>query len=145
MRPSEDADVLLGKPPAFTDEAASELAEKWFGLVGAATSLGSERDQGFLIVGDGGPAGVLKISNANERLEILDMETRAALHVRTVDPSLPVAPPIPLLASDPATYVAEVTGPTGATHLVRANGFVPGRASVDATELDGDALFDHGV
>jgi 4-aminobutyrate aminotransferase-like enzyme/Ser/Thr protein kinase RdoA (MazF antagonist) len=147
IRPSTDVqgDVLAGEPPAFTDEAASELAERWFGLVGDATSLGSERDQGFMIVGDRGPAGVLKISNANESAEILDMETRAALHVRAVDPSIPVAPPLPLRASDPARYMTEVTGPTGASHFVRANGYVPGRASVDANGLDGDAVFDHGV
>ena len=138
-------DVLLGDPPTFTAEAASELAGRWFGLVGAVTPLGSERDQGFLIVGGDGPVGVLKISNTNEDAAILDMETRAALHVRAVDPSLPVAPPLPLIASHPVAYPTQVPGPTGASHFIRANGFMPGRASVDANELDGDALFEHGV
>jgi 4-aminobutyrate aminotransferase-like enzyme/Ser/Thr protein kinase RdoA (MazF antagonist) len=138
-------DVLLGEPPTFTADAGSELASRWFGLIGAATPLGSERDQGFLIVGGDGPVGVLKISNTNEDAAILDMETRAALHVRAVDPSLPVAPPLPLLASHPVAYTTQVTGPTGASHFIRANGFMPGRASVDANELDGDALFEHGV
>jgi 4-aminobutyrate aminotransferase-like enzyme/Ser/Thr protein kinase RdoA (MazF antagonist) len=138
-------DVLLGEPPTFTAEAASELAARWFGLIGAATPLGSERDQGFLIVGGDGPVGVLKISNTNEDAAILDMETRAALHVRAVDPSIPVAPPLPLLASHPVAYTTQVAGPTGSSHFIRANGFVPGRSSVDANELDGDAVFEHGV
>jgi len=144
--PMDDAgDVLLGEPPAFTHEAAAELAQESFGLIGACTSLGSERDQGFLVVADTGPVGVLKISNADEQAAILDMETRAALHVLTVDPMLPVARPLPLLGSDPVAYTTRVSGPTGSTHFVRASGFVPGRASIDAVELDGDALFDHGV
>src|SRR5262249_40331239 len=140
-----EADVLVGQPPMFTTDAASELAERGLGLVGAATALGSERDQGFMIIGDDGPLGVLKISNTNEDAAILDMETRAALHVLAVDPSLPIAPPIPVLAADPATFNIRVPGPTGALHFVRANGFVPGRASVDPNELDGNALFGHGV
>src|SRR5438477_607027 len=141
----DQGDVLLGEPPAFTHEAASALAQESFGLIGACTPLGSERDQGFLVNADTGPLGVLKISNADKRAAILDMETRAALHVLAVDPALPVAPPLPLLGSDPVAYTTRISGPTGATHFVRASGFMPGRASIDANELDGDALFDHGV
>ena len=48
-------DVLRGEPPAFTPEAAAELAARWFGLVGDATPLGSERDQGFMIRAADGP------------------------------------------------------------------------------------------
>ncbi|MDP9184423.1 MAG: aminotransferase class III-fold pyridoxal phosphate-dependent enzyme [Actinomycetota bacterium] len=144
-----DGDVLRGEPPAFDPAAASLLAERLFGLRGAAAELGSERDQGFLITGSDGPSGVLKISNASEDRAIVDMETGAALHVLAVDPSIPVAGPLPLVGADtsagPSAYADVVAGPGGAEHLVRAFAAMPGRASIDPREVDGDAVFDHGV
>jgi 4-aminobutyrate aminotransferase-like enzyme/Ser/Thr protein kinase RdoA (MazF antagonist) len=142
-------DVLTGEPPAFTPEAAVDLARTLFGLDGTASPVGSERDQGFMITGDAGPVGVLKISNASEQAAIVDMETAAALHAIAVDPSLPVAAPLTTVGGDPATgaatYAGEVTGPTGATHIVRASAYMPGRASIDPRELDAEAVHDYGV
>ncbi len=142
-------DVLRGEPPAFDVDAASGLAARVFGIHGTASPLGSERDQGFMIIGADGPAGVLKISNASEDRAVVDMETAAALHVLAADPSIPVAAPVPVLGADPSVgasaYAAEVTGPTGTTHLVRACAAMPGSASVDALTIDGAALFDHGM
>ena len=133
----------------FSPEEASTLAAELFGLHGTTTPLGSERDQGFLIRGPEGPVGVLKISNANEDPAIVDMETAAALHVLAADPSVPVSAPLSAVGADPATgptaYRAQATDPTGATHLVRACTFMPGTASIDPLELDGEALFDYGV
>lgn len=144
-----DGDVLRGEPPAFDPEAASTLAERSFGLHGTASALGSERDQGFMITGSDGPVGVLKISNASEDPAVVDMETAAALHVLAADPSIPVAPPLPILGADPSTgpssFIEMVTGPTGAEHLVRACAAMPGTASVEAVTIDGDALFDDGA
>ena len=144
-----DGDVLRGEPPAFDLQAASELAERVFGLRGTASPLGSERDQGFMITGPDGPAGVLKISNASEDPATVDMETTAALHVLAADPSIPVAPPLPILGADPTTgpsaFVGVATGPGGTQHLVRASAAMPGTASVEAVMIDGDALFDHGA
>jgi 4-aminobutyrate aminotransferase-like enzyme/Ser/Thr protein kinase RdoA (MazF antagonist) len=137
-------DVLRGEPPAFTPAAAAELASTLFGLVGEPTPLGSERDQGFLITGPTGPVGVLKISNANEERAIVDMETEAALHARAADPGLPVAVPLPVIGHG-QVYEADVTGPTGTTHFVRAGTYMPGRASIDARELDADAIHDYAV
>jgi 4-aminobutyrate aminotransferase-like enzyme/Ser/Thr protein kinase RdoA (MazF antagonist) len=142
-------DVLRGEPPAFTPGAGADLAASLFGLEGQATPLGSERDQGFLITGPAGPVGVLKISNASEHRAIVDMETAAALHARSVDPSLPVAAPLPLVGADPGagpgSYAAETVGSTGATHIVRAGAYMPGRASINARELDGAAVHDYAA
>src|SRR6187399_854974 len=101
MVDTHETDVLRGQPPAFTPEEAAAIAAELFGLRGTASPLGSERDQGFMIHGAGGPAGVLKISNASEDPAIVDMETAAALHVLAADPSLPVAAPLRVLGSDP--------------------------------------------
>jgi 4-aminobutyrate aminotransferase-like enzyme/Ser/Thr protein kinase RdoA (MazF antagonist) len=142
-------DVLRGEPPSFDPDAAAGLARDLFGLEGTASPLGSERDQGFMITGDAGPLGVLKISNAAEHPDVIAMETLAALHARRVEPSLPVAAPLALLGADPAigakAYAVEVDGPGDATHFVRAATHMPGRASVDAWELDGDAVFEFGA
>jgi 4-aminobutyrate aminotransferase-like enzyme/Ser/Thr protein kinase RdoA (MazF antagonist) len=142
-------DVLRGEPPAFGAEDAEQLAERIFGMQGSATPLGSERDQGFMITGAGGPVGVLKISNASEDAAIVDMETEAALHVLAVDPGVPVAAPLPALGSDPpagaGAFRGVVQGPTGSQHLVRACAAMPGTASVDPLTIDAGALFDHGA
>ena len=142
-------DVLRGEPPAFTREAASALAARWFGLVGVAVPLGSERDQGFMIRSADGPVGVLKISNASESPAVVDMETAAALHVLAVDPTIPVSAPLPVAGADPATgpgsFATTVVGPGGAEHLVRGCTFLPGAASIDPLRLDGDALYDYGA
>lgn len=144
-----EGDVLRGEPPAFDAETASSIADRTFGLRGSASVLGSERDQGFMISGPDGPVGVLKISNAGEERATVDMETAAALHVLDADPSIPVAAPIAVLGSDPAagaaSFATVVVGPSGTEHLVRAFAAMPGRASVEALRLDGDALFDHGA
>ena len=54
----------------------------------------SERDQNFQIVLAGNERRVLKISNAGERADVLDMETRAALHARLL--ALGHRPPLAL-------------------------------------------------
>ena len=92
---------------------------------------------------------MLKISNASEDPAIVDMETAAALHVCAADPSLPVSAPLLAVGADPAAgaiaYRAGASDAAGAAHLVRASTYMPGTASIDPLELDGDALFDHGV
>ena len=149
MVETRDSDVLRGAPPAFSPVEAEALAAELFGLHGTAMPLGSERDQGFLIRGPEGPVGVLKISNASEHPAIVDMETAAALHVLDADPSLPVSAPMTAVGADPTggpgAYRSHATDPAGATHLVRACTYMPGTASIDPLELDGDALFDHGA
>jgi 4-aminobutyrate aminotransferase-like enzyme len=57
-----------------------------YGVHGAASPLGSERDQAFLLEN-----GVLKISNAREDEAVLDLEEAAIAHAAAVDPDLPVA------------------------------------------------------
>ncbi|MDX6549677.1 MAG: hypothetical protein QOJ31_361, partial [Gaiellales bacterium] len=57
--------VLEEAPPRFAASQVAGIAERLFGLSGAAVDLGSERDQTFLI--DDGEAGaVVKISNLGE-------------------------------------------------------------------------------
>ena len=85
--------VLDSTPPRFTADEAAQIAAELFGLHGAASDLGSERDQAFLL-DDGAAGGVLKISNSGEDEGVLDFEEAAIAHIAAVDPELPVARPL---------------------------------------------------
>jgi len=50
--------------PAFTDDGARAIGQRYYGLDAAASPLPSERDQNFLLTTAGGERHVLKISNA---------------------------------------------------------------------------------
>jgi 4-aminobutyrate aminotransferase-like enzyme/Ser/Thr protein kinase RdoA (MazF antagonist) len=132
------ASVLEAPPPRFSDSDAARIAADVFGLAGDATALGSERDQTFLI-DDGRDGGVLKVSNLGEDASVLDLEAEAILHVRRIDPALPVAAPHRALAGG---YRASVEGADG-THFVRL--FDRARGRTGGPELADDAVFDYAA
>jgi|SRR5579884_733802 len=132
------ADVLESPPPRFSTDEAAEIAAEAFGIRGTASDLGSERDQTFLI-DDGAAGAVLKISNTGEDPAVLDLETEAVLHVRRVDPELPVAQPL----AGERGYVQTVVGPDG-PHLVRLFERLRGDGALGA-DLDDGALRDYAA
>ena len=87
--------VLQTQPPAFTPEQACEIGRGTFGIEApGASSLGSERDQAFMLTGPSGSGvAVLKVSNPAEDPSMLDMEAMAALHAARCDPGLTIAEP----------------------------------------------------
>jgi 4-aminobutyrate aminotransferase-like enzyme/Ser/Thr protein kinase RdoA (MazF antagonist) len=85
--------VLDSAPPRFSADDAARIAAEVFGMHGTASTLGSERDQAFLLE-DGAGGGVLKISNGSEDEAVLDLEEAAIAHIAAVDPGLPVARPL---------------------------------------------------
>jgi 4-aminobutyrate aminotransferase-like enzyme/Ser/Thr protein kinase RdoA (MazF antagonist) len=101
--------------------------------------LVSERDQNFLLRGDG-PGWVLKVSNAAEDRAVLEMEVSAIEHVARMDPGLPV--PLPRHARD-GQAVAEVTV-GDARHLVRMIPYLPGR-NAQPSEIDARTIREIGV
>ena len=129
--------VLEAPPPRFTADEVAVIAAALFGLEGGATDLGSERDQTFLI-DDGAAGGVMKISNLGEDPAVLDLETKAILHVSRVDPELPVAAPRLSLSDE---YWPTWDGPDG-PHFVRLFERLNGRHG--GPELDERALFAYG-
>ena len=73
--------VLTADPPTFTGAQAAELAGRLFGLAAdSGVNLGSERDQTFLLSQESTPVGVLKVSNAAESTDTLDMEALVVRH-----------------------------------------------------------------
>jgi 4-aminobutyrate aminotransferase-like enzyme/Ser/Thr protein kinase RdoA (MazF antagonist) len=133
--------VLEAPPPRFEAEEVASIAARLFGVEGTAVSLGSERDQTFLVDDGAAGGGVIKISNLGEDPAVVDLETGAIMHVARVDPALPVARPRPSLggASGPAAYRPTVEGRDG-PHFVRL--FERMHGHVGGPELDDGALAD---
>src|SRR3954449_5118091 len=143
--------VLTGAKPRLGSADAVALGATLFGLrAHAARDAGSERDRTFLLEDPGGaPVAVLKVSNAAEDPEVLDMEAAAALHVTAVDPGLRVALPWRAAATgdpgparpgdDPARLRAEWSDGEAA-HRVRLYDVLPGNSRISALELSDAAL-----
>ena len=94
---------MTSPQPALTPADAVAAAAALFGVLGdGAQSLGSERDQAFLVLASGRPTAVLKVSNVEEDPEVLDLEAAAAFHARAADPALPVATPMRCARPAPA-------------------------------------------
>lgn len=97
-------DALSFPPPELTSSDAIEIGFKVFGIdADDAKSLGSERDQAFLIIKNKQSLGVLKISNAAQDAGLLELEELAALHVYKVNKELPIAIPMPTLDTKDST------------------------------------------
>ncbi|MDE2995168.1 MAG: aminotransferase class III-fold pyridoxal phosphate-dependent enzyme [Bacteroidota bacterium] len=75
--------------PNVTPAQAAELALLQFGIEASAHPLPSDRDLNFRLDGADGPMGVLKISNANENRDFLDLQ--AQVMQRLANAHLPVA------------------------------------------------------
>jgi 4-aminobutyrate aminotransferase-like enzyme/Ser/Thr protein kinase RdoA (MazF antagonist) len=79
---------LVQRAPRFSTEDAVRLALDIYGLHATAGPLPSERDQNFRLRDAGGAQYVLKIANAEERREILDLQNRALQHLADSSTSL---------------------------------------------------------
>jgi 4-aminobutyrate aminotransferase-like enzyme/Ser/Thr protein kinase RdoA (MazF antagonist) len=139
--------VLRTPPPPVDTSTAPAVAAATFGIeAGGAIDLGSERDRAFLLHGVGTlgevmPIAVMKVSNAAEHPDVLDMEASVAFHALMVDPTLPVAEPYP--ARD-GRYRAEWASPEG-THWVRMYDLMPGTRRADPTTLSDRAVIEWGT
>jgi len=134
-------DQLAAPAPELTLAAAESIAASYFGVVGRATALFSERDQNFRIDRADGAGFVLKVSNLADSPEVLQLQTQAMLHSARVDPGLPLMRPVP--GPDGGVPV-EVPGISGPTHLVRLFTFMPGR-HLEIEELSPEGLRKLGI
>lgn len=145
--PEIDA-VLTALPPEFTETEAAQLGQDHFGVsADGAVSLGSERDQTFLLTRDEAPVAVLKVSNSAESVDTLDMEALVVRHIERVDPTLPVAKPLMHLeASDPddaLSYRAKAPA-RDAIHWARLYPVIPGRMRSEPSSLSDPAIIAWG-
>ncbi len=107
----------------FLDEAVRRIAEELYGLEGEFKSLVSERDQNFRILAARDEQYVLKIANADEDPNVVDLQIQGLLHVERVDPGMPVPRVVRTKADEPYTWVE---GPDGIKHIVRVLTYLPG-------------------
>jgi 4-aminobutyrate aminotransferase-like enzyme/Ser/Thr protein kinase RdoA (MazF antagonist) len=113
---------LLEYPiPEASNDRILAIAAKHFGLAGEVTRLDSERDLNALIETDEGRF-VIKIGNAAEAREAIDMQAAALEHIAAVDPTLPV----PRVRMSLLGRRLETVALEGIDHTVRVVSFLDG-------------------
>ncbi len=108
--------------PKFTD--ACRIAFELYGLSASARSLPGERDYNFHLKTDSGREFVLKIAQAEEQRDTLDMQNKALEHLAVYDPSLLLPQICPTSTGESTAQV--ITG-DGMAHLARLLTYVPGK------------------
>jgi Ser/Thr protein kinase RdoA (MazF antagonist) len=115
--------IALDSIPRFSAGEALAAAGELFGISGSASRLPSERDQNFLITDARGGKLVLKISNREDRAELLDFQHQAMRRVAGARCGVRVPRIVPALEGGD---IAQLAGRNGATHCVRLLGWVEG-------------------
>ncbi len=131
---------MLAAPPDFTTDDAVHIARETFAVTAAtAVDLGSERDQTFRLLCDGNPLAIIKVSNAAEDVDMLDMEAAVVAHIERVDSHLRVPQPWSVGDGGRASNSAAHRAAYG-DHWVRMYDVLPGRARCSALDLPDRAL-----
>ena len=119
---------LSGVTPTLTPSQARDLAVALYGVDGVARPLPSDRDQNFLVQGDGG-AFVLKVSQSGEDAALLECQNE--ILGRIAEPLAPLR--VPAVRRSVAGREIERHEGAGGVHLVRLLEHVPGRPLADWT------------
>jgi 4-aminobutyrate aminotransferase-like enzyme/Ser/Thr protein kinase RdoA (MazF antagonist) len=137
----ERPDPLESTPPAFGDEAATEILRDGFGVDSSSLKpLAGERDQNFRVDTASGQRFLFKISNPADDEPVLAMQAAALRHIEQVDPDLPVMRALPTAEGE---SWLEVPGPEGRNYLARLFTFLPGHVAAN-TALTTEAIWSHG-
>ena len=80
--------VFSTNPPNFSIQDIEKYLLINFDLSGKVINLYSDRDQNFLIQSESNQKFILKISNPAEQLEILELQNKATLCIRSREPNL---------------------------------------------------------
>ena len=115
--------AAVQKAPRFTTDDAARLAAEYFGLLATVEPLPSERDQNFLMYNDSGARFVFKIANADEALEVLDLQNKALKFLAGAQTGLQWPLVIP---SRSGNDVVPVASPDGTAYFVRLFRWVDG-------------------
>ena len=127
---SKAESVLEAQAPALSTREAEAFAQRAFDIQASAHPLDSERDQNFRLRAKDGSEWVLKIANPAENPALLDMQTRALLHIAQVDPSLA----IPRVKATPGgALFHEIEAADGRRFIARMLTFLPGHLLQHAT------------
>ena len=87
--PSGNA-ILLSTDDSPSTEDIAAFVRRHYGVSGAVTMLGSERDANYAIAAAEGPHHLFKLAHSAEDPAIVDLQTRAFQHVHRAKPSISV-------------------------------------------------------
>jgi 4-aminobutyrate aminotransferase-like enzyme/Ser/Thr protein kinase RdoA (MazF antagonist) len=127
--------------PAISVATAGRLARDLFGIDGPVRELPGERDRNFHVASGDAGGFVLKVANAADRRDTLDMQNRILGCVAERAPELAV-PRVCLTSTGAA--IAEARGDTGDPHLVRLLTWVPGQLLAETRPHSPDLLCSFG-
>ena len=86
--------VITEQPPQLSHFKVQKLIQSLYGFEVSVSALDSERDQNFKLKSNVGNDYVLKISNPQEDIELIKLQTAALGHIHAFDNSLQVPLPI---------------------------------------------------
>ena len=134
--------ALVNHAPQFTVRAATEMALDIYGLAAQAQPLPSERDQNFYLETEGGAAYVLKLANATESLEVLDVQNRAMMHIAAqkgeLASGLRFVPHV--CPTEQGEYITQVRSRQGKMHFVRLLTYLPGQVLAAVKEGQAEVI-----
>jgi len=99
--------VLTAPAPAVSEEAASAIARRFFGIEAKASVLIGERDRNFRLTTPDGEAYLLKIVNPAEDPAVTAFQVGALQHIEHRDPGLPVPRVLPGLDGEAVPLLLE--------------------------------------
>jgi len=86
--------VISTQPPQISNIVAQEIIQNIYGINASVSKLNSERDQNFHLKGYNGKEYILKISNPQEDIELIELQSAALKHIHVFNQSLTVPVPI---------------------------------------------------
>ena len=127
--------------PSFTPAAAQALVAERYGWAPTALKpLQSFQDQNFRVTDPAGRRFVLKIANAQETFDTLDLQNQAMRHLAAKDPAFPTPRVVPTLAGEAITTADYA----GARHFVRLLTYLEGQTLVETPACPPGLLDDLG-
>ncbi|WP_372679135.1 phosphotransferase, partial [Desulfosarcina sp.] len=137
---------LVRHAPRFSEQRAAALARELFHFTASVDRLPSERDQNFRLQDEKGGRFVLKIANAAETREVLELQNMAMTHVAEKGAALfDGFAPCPRVCCAPGgEEIVSIPGQDGASHFVRLLTYLPGRPMARVNPHDKDLLFSLG-
>jgi len=81
---------LAGEQSSISINEASDIVKKYFGIIAKFKRFESEKDDTFLVNTVKGEKFVLKVANANEKIDEIKMQQSILKHIQITTPSLPV-------------------------------------------------------
>lgn len=113
--------------PCYSISEVAEAVKQHFGLEGAFEPLPSERDQNFKLSNPDGQRHIVKIANAGEDPQRLDLQIELLEHLARVDPNLPLPGLIPTLSGNASAIIRSLGESRPASeNMLRVVSYLPG-------------------